>query len=73
MTSLRPRLLRQSRESVVPSILRLGWAVDAYRSGASLARLSASAGYSDRSHFTRESRSVTGEAPRRSFDAGDHC
>jgi AraC-like DNA-binding protein len=55
------------------SILRLRRAVDAYRPGASLTRLSADAGYFDQSHFIREFRSVTGEAPQRFFGAGDHC
>jgi AraC-like DNA-binding protein len=55
------------------SILRLRRAVDGYRPGASLTRLSADAGYFDQSHFIREFRSVTGEAPQRFFGGGDHC
>lgn len=41
--------------------------------GASLTRLSAEAGYFDQSHFIREFRAVTGEAPGRFFGNGDHC
>ena len=55
------------------SILRVRRAVEAYRPGASLTRLSADAGYFDQSHFIREFRSVTGEAPQRFFGAADHC
>jgi AraC-like DNA-binding protein len=55
------------------SILRLRRAVDAYRPGASLTRLSAGAGFFDQSHFVREFRAVTGETPQRFFAARDHC
>jgi AraC-like DNA-binding protein len=55
------------------SILRLRRAVDSYRPGASLTRLSADAGYFDQSHFIRELRSATGEPPQRFFAAAEHC
>jgi AraC-like DNA-binding protein len=55
------------------SILRLHRAVDSHRRGASLTRAAAGAGYFDQSHFIREFRAATGEAPQRFFDAGDDC
>ena len=55
------------------SILRLRRAIEAYRPGQSLTRVSADAGYCDQSHFIREFRSVTGAAPRQFFLAGDYC
>jgi len=39
----------------------------------SWSRLALAAGYFDQSHFIREFRSVTGEAPERFFRAGGYC
>ncbi|MCI0573186.1 MAG: helix-turn-helix domain-containing protein [Myxococcaceae bacterium] len=54
------------------SLLRLRYVVDAYRPGASLTRLALDAGYFDQSHFIREFRAVTGEAPGRFLRVGEH-
>lgn len=55
------------------SILRMRRAVESYRSGASLARVAADAGYFDQSHFNRVFRAATGEAPQRFFRSDEHC
>lgn len=55
------------------TILRLRRAVEAYRPGTTLARLSVDAGYFDQSHFNRELRSVVGEAPQRFFHSRTYC
>jgi len=47
------------------SLLRVRHAIDAYRPGARLTHLARDAGYFDQSHFNRELRAVTGEAPGR--------
>jgi methylphosphotriester-DNA--protein-cysteine methyltransferase len=54
------------------SLLRLRHAIDTYRPGAPLARLALDAGYFDQSHFSRELRAATGEAPGRFFRAGEY-
>ncbi|AGC42908.1 AraC family transcriptional regulator [Myxococcus stipitatus DSM 14675] len=54
------------------SILRLRQVIDAYHPGASLSDLSLDAGYFDQSHFHREFRHVTGDAPRRFFASEDY-
>jgi methylphosphotriester-DNA--protein-cysteine methyltransferase len=55
------------------SMVRVRHAIDSYRPGTTMARLSADAGYFDQSHFNREVRAVTGRAPTKLFGAGDHC
>ncbi|WNG41413.1 helix-turn-helix domain-containing protein [Archangium violaceum] len=55
------------------SIVRLRQAIDLYRSDVSLSRLSLEAGYYDQSHFIREFRAVTGDAPRRFLGAAEFC
>jgi AraC-like DNA-binding protein len=54
------------------SLLRLRRAIEAYRPGARLTQLALDAGYFDQSHFNRELRAVTGEAPGEFFRAGEH-
>jgi AraC-like DNA-binding protein len=54
------------------SLLRLRHAIDSYRPGAPLTRLAQDAGYFDQSHFNREFRAVTGQAPGRFLRAGAH-
>ena len=54
------------------SLLRLRHAIDSYRPGARLTQLALDAGYSDQSHFNRELRAVTGEAPGRFLRAGQY-
>ena len=55
------------------SLLRLRDAVAVHLRGASLSSVPYQAGYFDQSHFVREFRAATGEAPRRFFGAGDYC
>jgi AraC-like DNA-binding protein len=55
------------------SMVRVRHAIDSYRPGTTMARLSADSGYFDQSHFNREVRAVTGRAPTELFEAGDHC
>ncbi|RKH09456.1 AraC family transcriptional regulator [Corallococcus sp. CA053C] len=55
------------------SLVRVRHAIAAYRPGSSLSRLALDAGYFDQSHFIREFRAVTGEAPRRFFHTVEHC
>jgi AraC-like DNA-binding protein len=52
------------------SLVRLRHAIDSYRPGAPLTRLALDAGYFDQSHFNREFRAVTGQAPGRLLRAG---
>jgi AraC-like DNA-binding protein len=54
------------------SLLRLRHAVETYRPGARLTQLALDAGYFDQSHFSRELRAATGEAPGRFLRAGEH-
>ena len=54
-------------------IIRLRRAVDSYAHGGSLTQISFDAGYSDQSHFIRQFRQVTGEAPRRLLSAQEYC
>lgn len=49
------------------SLLRLRRAIDAYRPGTPLTALALEAGYFDQSHFNRELRAITGEAPGHFF------
>jgi AraC-like DNA-binding protein len=53
------------------SLVRIRRAIDAYRPGMRLTQLAADSGYFDQSHFNREFRAVTGQAPGRFFRAGD--
>ena len=55
------------------SLVRVRHAMASYRPGSSLSRLALDAGYFDQSHFIREFRAVTGEAPRRFFHSTEHC
>jgi AraC-like DNA-binding protein len=55
------------------SMIRLRRAVDSYRTGTSLSQLAIESGYCDQSHFIREFRSVTGEAPQQFLRANSHC
>jgi AraC-like DNA-binding protein len=54
------------------SLLRLRSALDAYRPGLPLTQLALDSGYFDQSHFNREVRAVTGEAPGRFFRGGEY-
>jgi len=47
------------------SLLRLRHAIDSYRPDVKLAQLALDAGYFDQSHFSRDLRAVTGQAPGR--------
>jgi AraC-like DNA-binding protein len=73
------RLEKRFRRSVgaspkqFASIVRVRRAVALYRPSISLARLSIEAGYFDQSHFIREFRAATGEAPQRFFRTAEHC
>lgn len=73
------RLEKRFRRSVgaspkqLASMVRVRHAIDSYRPGTTLARLSADAGYFDQSHFNREVRAVTGRAPAELLRAADHC
>ncbi len=49
------------------SLLRLRHAVASYRRGGSLGRLALESGYYDQSHFNRDFRAATGQAPRAFF------
>jgi len=75
----RDRLEKRFRHAVgaspkqLASIHRLLHAVDLYRAGTNLTRLSADAGYFDQSHFIREFRSFTGMAPQRYFRSVERC
>lgn len=55
------------------SLVRVRHAIDSYRPGITLARVSAEAGYFDQSHFVREVRAVTGRAPAELLRSGEHC
>jgi len=55
------------------SLIRIRHAIGSYRPGVSLSRLSHDAGYFDQSHFIRDFRAVTGQAPGQFFRAGDAC
>jgi len=55
------------------SLVRLRRVIDAQRAGASWSRLAIEAGYFDQSHFNREFRAVTGEAPRQFFRRDTFC
>jgi AraC-like DNA-binding protein len=54
------------------SLVRLRSAIDAYRPGALLSRLALEAGYFDQSHFSRELRAATGQAPGRFLRAAEY-
>lgn len=53
------------------SMLRLRHAMQRYRPGASLSELALDAGYYDQSHFIREFKAATGEAPQRFLRLGN--
>ena len=55
------------------STVRVQHAVALGRTGRSWSRVAHDAGYFDQSHFIREFRAVTGEAPARFFRAVDYC
>ncbi|WP_047787411.1 helix-turn-helix domain-containing protein [Variovorax paradoxus] len=55
------------------SIIRMRHALSLYGEASSLTRLSVEAGYADQSHFIREFRSVTGQAPRRLLKGSEYC
>lgn len=55
------------------TILRLHRAMGLHRQGANLTELSHTSGYFDQSHFIRDFRAFTGEAPRRFFETVEHC
>jgi AraC-like DNA-binding protein len=55
------------------SIVRFRRAIDVANQGRSLTEVSLAAGYADQSHFIREFRHVTGEAPRRFITIGEYC
>jgi AraC-like DNA-binding protein len=55
------------------SILRLRQALGGYRPEATLTALAVEAGYYDQSHFIREFRAVTGEAPQKFFRETEYC
>jgi AraC-like DNA-binding protein len=54
------------------SILRLRHAVDSYREGVALGDLAQRAGYYDQAHFTRQFRSMVGEAPQAFLRSNRH-
>lgn len=55
------------------SIVRVRHAITVGRRGAGWLRAAHEAGYCDQSHFIREFRAFTGEAPTRFFRTGDYC
>jgi len=54
------------------SLVRLRHTIDAYHAGVSLTSLARDAGYFDQSHFIREFRAITGEAPGRFLRAVEY-
>jgi AraC-like DNA-binding protein len=75
----RDRLERRFRHVVgmrpkqFANLLRVRRAIDLHGSGSSLTRAAIEAGYCDQSHFIRDFKLVTGEAPRRFLSATQHC
>jgi methylphosphotriester-DNA--protein-cysteine methyltransferase len=75
----RDRLEKRFRHAVgaspkqLASILRVRHAIDLHRAGSSLTDAALDAGYFDQSHFIREFRLFTGDAPRRFFRNVEHC
>lgn len=55
------------------SLFRVRHAIRLHEAGADLTSTALDAGYSDQSHFIREFRAVTGEAPRRFFRTVERC
>ena len=55
------------------TLLRLRGALRGYAPGASLTELALAAGYYDQSHFIRNVRAATGDAPRRFLGRDDVC
>ncbi|MDB5217319.1 MAG: transcriptional regulator, AraC family [Myxococcaceae bacterium] len=54
-------------------IVRIRRAVESWRQGRSLTRISAEAGYCDQSHFIRQFRQVTNLTPHEFFASAEHC
>lgn len=75
----RDRLEKRFRQQIGASpksfatIVRLRRSIELYRDGTNLAELSVAAGYFDQSHFIRDFRAFTGEAPGRFFRSQEHC
>jgi AraC-like DNA-binding protein len=73
------RLEKRFRRSVgttprqLATLLRLRRALASHRAGNSLSQASIESGYFDQSHFIRDFRAVTGESPRRFFEATPYC
>ena len=73
------RLEKRFRRSVgttprqLATLLRLRRALASHRAGKSLSQASIESGYFDQSHFIRDFRAVTGESPRRFFQATPYC
>jgi AraC-like DNA-binding protein len=73
------RLEKRFRRSVgttprqLATLLRLRRALASLRAGKSLSQASIESGYFDQSHFIRDFRAVTGESPRRFFQATPYC
>jgi AraC-like DNA-binding protein len=55
------------------SIVRVKRAIELGKTGRSWARVAHDTGYYDQSHFIREFRAITGEAPARFFRAVEYC
>jgi len=55
------------------SIVRVKHAIELGKTGRSWSRVAHDAGYFDQSHFIREFRTITGEAPARFFRAVEYC
>lgn len=55
------------------TLLRLRRALASHRAGKNLSQVSIESGYFDQSHFIRDFRAVTGESPRRFFQATPYC
>jgi AraC-like DNA-binding protein len=73
------RLEKRFRRSVgttprqLATLLRLRRALASHRAGKNLSQVSIESGYFDQSHFIRDFRAVTGESPRRFFQATPYC
>jgi AraC-like DNA-binding protein len=67
------RLAVGSSPKQLANILRMKNAIELHRAGASLTEAALEAGYFDQSHFIRDFRLFTGEAPSRFFTTVEHC